>query len=71
MNDCNPPSSWYDPPEPRHTDGTRIKEDCGCRECHKAHSWEEGYPFDYCEWCKGEKERAKQAVDSPDKNISQ
>lgn len=33
----SPSSGWYDPPEPRHRDRTRIPEDCTCSECHDGH----------------------------------
>lgn len=35
--DGSPPSSWYDPPEPRHRDGSRIPDECNCSECHAFH----------------------------------
>jgi hypothetical protein len=35
--DGSPPSSWYDPPEPRHSDRTIIKDECNCNECHDWH----------------------------------
>jgi|WetSurMetagenome_2_1015567.scaffolds.fasta_scaffold50434_5 hypothetical protein len=33
----SPPDSWYDPPEPRHRDKTRIPDECNCEECHEGH----------------------------------
>ncbi len=33
----SPSSAWYDPPEPRHKDGTHIPDECNCSECHDWH----------------------------------
>jgi hypothetical protein len=33
----SPPSSWYDPPLPRHRDKTVIPDECNCSECHEWH----------------------------------
>jgi hypothetical protein len=38
--DGSPPSSWYDPPEPRHSDRTIIPPECNCTECHTWHCQE-------------------------------
>lgn len=38
-----PPMSWYDPPEPHHSDGSLIREDCPCPECHWTHSLTDNY----------------------------
>ena len=33
----SPPSSWYEPREPRHRNKTIIPDECNCEECHLAH----------------------------------
>jgi hypothetical protein len=38
-----PPSSWYDPPEPRHSNGSIIGPECNCDECHDEHDLVENY----------------------------
>lgn len=35
--DGSPPSSWYDPPEPRHSDQSLISDECNCDQCHRWH----------------------------------
>lgn len=52
VSDGSPPSWWYEPPEPRHSNGKIIPENCGCAECHEHHieegqvveNWEFGEP---------------------------
>jgi len=43
--DGSPPSSYYDPPEPRHSDRSIIPPECHCEECHAWHV-EEGMVLD-------------------------
>lgn len=38
-----PPPSWYDPPEPRHLDGSIIGLECNCEECHAEHDLVDNY----------------------------
>jgi len=33
----SPSDSYYDPPEPRHADNSRIPDECNCSECHQYH----------------------------------
>lgn len=49
-----PPMSWYDPPAERHSDGSIVKLECHCEECHQSHIDEDlvewnakKYPKDY------------------------
>lgn len=45
MSEASPPSWWFDPPEPRHSDKSIIPDECNCEECHAWHV-EDGQVFD-------------------------
>lgn len=46
--DGSPPSSYYDPPEPRHENRSIIPPECNCEECHIWHC-QEGMVVDNAE----------------------
>lgn len=41
MRNGSPPPSYYDPPNPRHSNGSIIPLECSCEDCHRWHKIED------------------------------